>query len=528
MFERHSDEELHFETRADVTAHITHDVLHNLTFMLVLYIVLTILAINLRDWTELRTLIQWMVTFAAYLYMGACIFPYLEQYTELDDRRATKELLMAVRANLTDDAFEQIASAVGGPRWESTSISDLNWTFDGAAFFSFTLMTTIGYGAFTPQTTSGKIFTVVYAPFGIAIAAVTYVRLADQVLSLVESIAFRLMRVDPLRIAFDTFDIDSSGVMNREEVTQMIESLGAKLNVADFDDLVRSAVEGSGGPPAGEAFLHTPDSERITFAGFDAALAQRPDLKKKVLNRSLEVYRWTFAFGLFALMLATSSLLNMWAEGWNGLDGIYFTMLTFTTIGLGDLTPSIDQFATWGLWFYLVGLGVTALVVSAMVDIVPTLGQAGANALWRVCRCGQKPPDGPSPPGSALGNGSRRSSVPSRAAQHGLTPEQRQAAEADARLADEALRLRRAELEERGQLVRDSAWDNAGRGGGVRPAAPTSFGMGGHLRLASAASPPSSPHRPGVEQLTDEHASSSFLDALEHAPSDANYARQML
>jgi hypothetical protein len=43
------------------------------------------------------------------------------------------------------------------------------------------------------------------------------------------------------------------------------------------------------------------------------------------------------------------------------------------TIGLGDFTPTIRDFATWGIWFYLVALGVTALLVAALLDIVPAV-----------------------------------------------------------------------------------------------------------------------------------------------------------
>ena len=44
-----------------------------------------------------------------------------------------------------------------------------DWGLQGAMFFSFTLVTTIGYGSFTPSTASGKWFTIFYSFFGILI-----------------------------------------------------------------------------------------------------------------------------------------------------------------------------------------------------------------------------------------------------------------------------------------------------------------------------------------------------------------------
>lgn len=45
-----------------------------------------------------------------------------------------------------------------------------NWRYLDSAYFSVMTMTTIGYGDFSPQTDSGKIFTIFYAFSGIGIA----------------------------------------------------------------------------------------------------------------------------------------------------------------------------------------------------------------------------------------------------------------------------------------------------------------------------------------------------------------------
>jgi voltage-gated potassium channel Kch len=62
--------------------------------------------------------------------------------------------------------------------WLIEDLSPVN-----ALYFSVTTLTTVGYGDYSPETTAGKLFTVVYVLVGVGILLAFLARVAGQVVS---------------------------------------------------------------------------------------------------------------------------------------------------------------------------------------------------------------------------------------------------------------------------------------------------------------------------------------------------------
>ncbi len=65
------------------------------------------------------------------------------------------------------------------------------------------------------------------------------------------------------------------------------------------------------------------------------------------------------------------------AEGWAWLDALYFTVVTLTTIGYGDLHPTTPASKIFTIFFIFVGLGIISTFIILLAE------RAKNNALIR-------------------------------------------------------------------------------------------------------------------------------------------------
>ncbi|KAK7071670.1 hypothetical protein SK128_027907 [Halocaridina rubra] len=135
---------------------------------------------------------QWLVLlfiYIVFMLVGAVVFLYLEIDNELAERQDILELKRKVidlvyslengsRAEVVE-VVQELGDNCGEDFLHIDKNKNLVWSYWNSFFFTFTVITTIGFGHMSPATPWGRIFCIVYATIGVPLNGIVIASLAD-------------------------------------------------------------------------------------------------------------------------------------------------------------------------------------------------------------------------------------------------------------------------------------------------------------------------------------------------------------
>ncbi|XGW35785.1 hypothetical protein V3C99_019179 [Haemonchus contortus] len=267
-----------------------------------------------------------------YTLLGAILFSELEgpneQYEMEQLQKQRQELFENTVYRLNNVRAMQPMAALNHTRKsllkfqeklgiEPVNFEETRWNFWGAVFYCMTVYTTIGYGNIVPATVPGRVLTILYAFIGIPFAVLTLFALGA-IFARICKMLWKLV-------------LKSTTVVHKD--------LGRKVNAAvGFDE----------GGQMSHSSSSLEDEDLLSFP-----------ISFLVLLTILWVF---FCAWIFTLL-----------EDWSYGTALYFTLISFTTIGFGDVLPSEYD--------YIVIVGFLLLVGLSLVSTVLTLIQQQIEAL---------------------------------------------------------------------------------------------------------------------------------------------------
>ncbi|XP_063591678.1 open rectifier potassium channel protein 1-like [Penaeus indicus] len=135
---------------------------------------------------------QWLVLlglYTIYMLIGAAVFISLEKDNELEGRAELlnlKERVIDFVEGLDNESrpgaevvLEDVGGVCGHDFLSAKDDEPLTWSLWNSFFFTFTVITTIGFGHMSPATPWGRVFCIVYALFGVPLNGILVAVLAD-------------------------------------------------------------------------------------------------------------------------------------------------------------------------------------------------------------------------------------------------------------------------------------------------------------------------------------------------------------
>ena len=68
-------------------------------------------------------------------------------------------------------------------------------------------------------------------------------------------------------------------------------------------------------------------------------------------------------------MIVVGAIVFHWLEGWNWVDSFYFVVITLTTIGYGDLSPTTQFSKLVTIFFAINGVAILVMLFDAIRQV---------------------------------------------------------------------------------------------------------------------------------------------------------------
>ncbi|KAK6108501.1 Ion channel family protein [Brugia pahangi] len=334
----------------------------------------------------------------AYTILGAAIFHHFEMPYEVYIRNETAHRIETLKQKIIDNLWMLVqmrnnSREVTFETWSKAAHLGINdvirdvfidytknymtpddiikgagpvkWSFGSSVFFSWTAITTIGYGHIVPRTNEGRIACLMYALLGIPLILVT---IADIGRFLSAGIVWvhcmiKLVRLELFRKVAQFCVYCCSCVPSIKKKKKQPKTMSAN-DVANIKRSKRRRQNhidtiSEAGTFEDISEIHTQESEKTISEDTQARADELEEYESHHDRRISVLFVLIIMIGYTA---GGACLMQLW-ENWTFMESFYFCFVTVTTIGFGDIVPQNADFLPATLMYIIIGLIITTMCI---------------------------------------------------------------------------------------------------------------------------------------------------------------------
>jgi voltage-gated potassium channel Kch len=324
----------------------------------------------------------------AWVVAGAAVFTYFEsdrQAAQLLEYKAAVRSFQEKYAVPTDD-LASFLSVVGAPELDQYHTLDTAESTEPYGYYfpslytastTFAIITTVGYGKVAPETDGGKLFLIFSIVFGIPCIGLLLERLSKIMFRLFERVQFGSLGADEVTLKFKQIDRNHSHTLDMREMRKaargLVEAASNWVDEEWMEQIVRNdgRVYGDGIYWDGGCSLRTelPEFTLRDFKHLATELhlpfKQADKAQKRAFLAAITLVFWVLA----------GSIVYTFAESLAWLDALYFSIVTLSTVGLGDITPQTVAGVIFTFFFDIVGLELMAINLGTISESMNERGK---------------------------------------------------------------------------------------------------------------------------------------------------------
>ena len=294
---------------------------------------------------------------------------------------------------------------------QEAKIPAVNWNFSGAFYFAFTVFTTVGYGTYQPVTMASKLCLIVFIIPAICLFGFAFAQLSEIMLGIMMW-ALRALGLAKIRMKIETsprqwakmlrkIDANNDGVLTLKEILSGTQEMFCSLGLID-------AINASSRTLASKQHWNKIPRENLTLTDTNiiSAMFEEEDFDGSgeidmmqgmvLISKLVKLYEakedelqareeLVAALCIFSPLLVAAALGFQALEKHKGfhysiLDTFYFCIVSFTTVGLGDIAPSHGPSEMYWYAYMILSLGTLASIISSITTIL--ISKRKQSLIW--------------------------------------------------------------------------------------------------------------------------------------------------